>query len=167
MSLRFDANRKGSFPRRGRTNPNTARKLFSATVGTYPYRAAPKPPADKAALSGSGTPLKLARVSGHKKGRSQSPPRPSPLFSPGFVHEMFRWAYPVGMSTKHVRTTGDLARFGCALKVECAHCHSARTLSAMAAVKALGMVPLQAVARRFRCLRCGMKQARVVVLPPV
>jgi len=71
------------------------------------------------------------------------------------------------MSTKHVRTTGDLIRFGCALKVECTHCRSSRTLSATAAVKGLGLVQLGGVARRFRCLRCGMKAARVEVLPPV
>ena len=68
---------------------------------------------------------------------------------------------------KHVRTTGDLIRFGCALKVECMHCHSARTLSATSAVRGLGLVELRGVARRFRCLRCGMKVARIVVLDPV
>jgi len=71
------------------------------------------------------------------------------------------------MSTKHVRTTADLIRFGCALKVECTHCQSSRTLSANAAVKGLGLVELRGASRRFRCLRCGMKQARIVVLPPV
>jgi hypothetical protein len=71
------------------------------------------------------------------------------------------------MSTKHVRTTGHLIRFGCALKVECTHCRSARTLSGAAAVKGLGLVALKGAARRFRCLRCGMKTARVEVLPPI
>jgi hypothetical protein len=71
------------------------------------------------------------------------------------------------MSTKQVRTTGDLIRFGCALKVECTHCHSARTLSGNAAVKALGLVNLRGLSRRFRCIRCGMKAAKIVVLPPV
>lgn len=71
------------------------------------------------------------------------------------------------MSTKHVRTTGDLIRFRCALKVECTHCHSARTLSGSSAVKGLGIVPLSGLSRRFRCIRCGFKQARIVVLPPV
>jgi hypothetical protein len=80
---------------------------------------------------------------------------------------MFLSPYCGGMSTKHVRTTGDLIRFGCALKVECTHCLSARTLSANAAVKGLGLVDLRGTSRRFRCLRCGMKSARIVVLPPV
>jgi hypothetical protein len=71
------------------------------------------------------------------------------------------------MSTKHVRTTGDLIRFGCALKVECCHCGSSRTFSASAAVKGLGSRELRGSARRFRCLRCGFKQARLTVLPPV
>ena len=71
------------------------------------------------------------------------------------------------MSTKHVRNTGDLMRFGCALKVECTHCHASRTLSANAAVKGLGLIHLRGASRRFRCLLCGMKAARIVVLPPV
>jgi hypothetical protein len=71
------------------------------------------------------------------------------------------------MSTKHVRTTGDLIRFRCALKVDCTHCSSSRTLSANAAVKGLGLVELRGGARRFRCLRCGMKAAKLTVLPPV
>jgi hypothetical protein len=71
------------------------------------------------------------------------------------------------MSTKHVRTTGDLVRFGCALRIDCGHCRSTRTLSATAACRGLGMIDLKGVSRRFRCLRCGFKQARVMVLPPV
>lgn len=71
------------------------------------------------------------------------------------------------MSTKHVRTTGDLIRFGCALKIECTHCRSTRTLSANGAAKALGLVELRGAATRFRCTRCGMKCAKIVVLPPV
>jgi hypothetical protein len=82
------------------------------------------------------------------------------------VHESFRSAYRRGMSTKHVRTTGDLARFGCVLKVDCCHCGSSRTLSANGAVKGLGLVPIKGTAKRFRCIRCGMKKARVSVLPP-
>lgn len=71
------------------------------------------------------------------------------------------------MSTKHVRTTGDLVRFGCALKIDCGHCHASRTLSANAAVKGLGLAELRGAGRRFRCLRCGMKAARLTVLPSV
>jgi hypothetical protein len=71
------------------------------------------------------------------------------------------------MSTKHVRTTGDLIRFGCALRIECTNCQSTRTLSANAAVKGLGLAEIRGVSRRFRCIRCGMKAAKIVVLPPV
>ena len=71
------------------------------------------------------------------------------------------------MSTKHVRTTGDLVRFNCALKVECTFCHSAHTLTALAAVDRLGVVNMRGLSARFRCSRCGMKQAKVSVLPPV
>jgi hypothetical protein len=34
-------------------------------------------------------------------------------------------------------------------------------------VKGLGLVAIKGVAKRFRCMRCGVKQARVAVLPPV
>jgi len=70
------------------------------------------------------------------------------------------------MSTKHVETASDLARFRCSLKVECCHCGNARTLSGMTALKALGNAPLRGASRRFRCLRCGFKQARITVLSP-
>jgi ribosomal protein L44E len=66
-----------------------------------------------------------------------------------------------------VRTTGDLVRFGCALRVECTYCHSSRTLSGAAAVASLRLVELGNVAKRFRCTRCGMKAAKIMVLPPV
>jgi hypothetical protein len=71
------------------------------------------------------------------------------------------------MSTKHVRTTGDILRFGCSLKVECTFCGNARTLDAKETILALGNWPLEGVSRRFRCRRCGYKQARARVLDPV
>jgi hypothetical protein len=98
---------------------------------------------------------------------SCEPAKLSPISTGGFVHLPFSGGYRERMSTKHVRTTADLIRFGCALKVECTHCQSTRTLSANAAAKGLGLVDLKGVSRRFRCLRCGMKAARIVVLPPV
>ena len=70
------------------------------------------------------------------------------------------------MSTKHVRTTGDLLRFGCSLKIECCFCGHLHVLSPRAAVKALGNAPLRGVSRRFRCLSCGFKQARIQFLSP-
>jgi hypothetical protein len=71
------------------------------------------------------------------------------------------------VSTKHVRTTGDLMRFRCSRKVECTFCGNARVSDAAAAYMALGNWPLEGVSRRFRCERCGYKQARTRVLDPV
>lgn len=71
------------------------------------------------------------------------------------------------MSTKHIRTAADLVRFGAALKVDCTNCGSARTIDGTAVVKAVGAGSLTGLDRRFRCQRCGMKQAKVTVLPPV
>jgi hypothetical protein len=91
----------------------------------------------------------------------------SPISTVEDVHESFSSEYVGWMSTKHVRSTADLVRFGCALKVECTHCSATRTLTAEAAAKGLGKVELRCAAKRFRCLRCGMKAAKIVVLPPV
>jgi hypothetical protein len=71
------------------------------------------------------------------------------------------------MSTEHVRTTADLVRFGCGLQVECCHCGTSGTFDAAEAVTDAGHVELRWLARRFRCLRCGLKRARLTVLPPV
>ena len=71
------------------------------------------------------------------------------------------------MSTKHIRTTGDVVRFGCALLVECTHCHNTRTFDAKAVLLAFGNWPLKGIAQRCRCTRCGFKQARARVLNPL
>ena len=71
------------------------------------------------------------------------------------------------MSTKHVDTAADLARYGCSLKIECGGCGAARTLSAVEVVKLGGAGQLEAIRARLKCARCGMKQAQLVVLPPV
>ena len=71
------------------------------------------------------------------------------------------------MSTKHVRTTGEILRFNCSLKVDCTDCGNSRVFEAQKAGRALGNWPLKEMSRRFRCKRCGFKQATARVLPPV
>ena len=71
------------------------------------------------------------------------------------------------MSTKHVRTAGDLVRFGCALRIECNHCAAANTMSAREVVGRCGTGDLEAIRRRLKCARCGKKAARLTALPPV
>ncbi len=71
------------------------------------------------------------------------------------------------MSTKHVRTAADLARYGCSLKVECGGCGAARTLNAVEVVQRCGPGDLSAIRERLKCERCGMKAAQLVILPPV
>jgi hypothetical protein len=58
------------------------------------------------------------------------------------VLESFSSAYAPGMSTKHIRTTGDLMRFDAALKVTCRSCGAARTFNAVDAVMTFGNIPL-------------------------
>ena len=71
------------------------------------------------------------------------------------------------MSTKHVRTGGDVLRFGCSVKVSCGHCGSARTFAAFDWVMAAGGKSLEGARRRLKCARCGKKEGRVMVLGPV
>jgi len=42
------------------------------------------------------------------------------------------------MSTKHIRTAADLARFGAGLKIECSGCGNARTMDGFDAVRRCG-----------------------------
>ncbi len=71
------------------------------------------------------------------------------------------------MSTKHVDTAADLARYACSLKMQCGGCGAARTLSAVEVVKLCGPGQLSAIRERLKCGRCGMKEAQLTVLPPV
>jgi hypothetical protein len=74
---------------------------------------------------------------------------------------------PTRVSTEHVRTTGDLLRFGAAFKVTCRDCGSAKTFSAKAAVMAFGNVPVWHTEERLKCSRCRKRSAKVEVLSPV
>jgi len=72
------------------------------------------------------------------------------------------------MSTKHVRTPADLARFGCSLKITCMACGAANTMSAVEVVTRCGAnASLDKLRTRFKCRRCRMNVAKLVVLPPV
>jgi hypothetical protein len=70
------------------------------------------------------------------------------------------------MSFKHVRTAGDLARFKCALKVECERCMNAVTLTGFDVAKVIGTQDFRHLQRRLKCSLCGVKEARLTVLTP-
>lgn len=69
------------------------------------------------------------------------------------------------MSTKHVRTGGDVLRFGCSVRVACGSCGSVKTFAAMDWVMAAGGGSLEAARRRLKCGKCGKKAARVSAMP--
>jgi hypothetical protein len=71
------------------------------------------------------------------------------------------------MSTKHIRSTTDLVRFGASLKIECGNCGAARTRTGAEMARACGSVTLRSVAARLKCERCGEKSARMAILPRV
>ena len=63
------------------------------------------------------------------------------------------------MSTKHVRTTGDLVRFGLKLMIECSQCGSTNVLTGAETVQLGGMTNLASLQRRLRCNQCGERAA--------
>ena len=71
------------------------------------------------------------------------------------------------MSTKHIRTTADLVRFGAGLRIECGDCGSARTVDGFEAGRLAGLARLSDLGRRLKCGRCGAKNAKLIILPPV
>jgi hypothetical protein len=72
------------------------------------------------------------------------------------------------MSTKHVRTIGDVFRFKCGLKVECRRCSYTQTFDGAYLVSWLGdgRLSLQTLQHRLKCSKCSAKNAKMVVLSP-
>ncbi|GAA4714901.1 hypothetical protein GCM10023325_08700 [Sphingomonas lutea] len=70
------------------------------------------------------------------------------------------------MSTKHVRTSADLVRFKCALRIECDGCGNAKTLDGFEVAKQLGTGTLAEIQIRLKCSLCGRKGAKLAVLSP-
>jgi len=70
------------------------------------------------------------------------------------------------MSTKHIRTIADLARFGAGLRIECGGCGNARTVDGIEMAKLLGTGDLRQMTARLKCARCGVKEARLILLSP-
>jgi len=71
------------------------------------------------------------------------------------------------MSTKHIRTVSDLVRFGAGLKIECGDCGASRTLGGYDVAKVGGCGRLDDFERRCKCSRCGRKNAKLMILPPL
>ena len=71
------------------------------------------------------------------------------------------------MSFKKIATAGDLMRFRCSLRIECGFCHAASTLTALEVILRCGNGDLAKIKRRFKCSRCGRKEAQLVVLDPL
>lgn len=82
------------------------------------------------------------------------------------VHESFSRLYAAEMSTKHVRTAADLARFKCALKIECANCGNSNTMDGFDVAKAYGTKSFAEIRPRMKCSRCGVKDAALTILAP-
>lgn len=71
------------------------------------------------------------------------------------------------MSTKHIRNGADLVRFRAGLKIECGNCGSAKTLSGVESCKIGGGRSLAELRPRLRCERCGARDAKLTILPPL
>lgn len=70
------------------------------------------------------------------------------------------------MSTKHIRTAGDLVRFKTALKITCDRCGNSNTMTGVDVVKAFGTMELARLTRRLKCSLCGARDATLAVLSP-
>lgn len=72
------------------------------------------------------------------------------------------------MSTKHVRTIGDVWRFKCGLKVSCRRCFNTRTFDGPSICSRLknSQIGIAELQKRLRCSRCGARDADAVVLTP-
>lgn len=82
------------------------------------------------------------------------------------AHESFSWLYAAGMSTKHVRTATDLARFKCALKIECGSCGNSTTMNGFDVAKTYGTKTFAEIRPRMKCSRCDLKEALLTILSP-
>jgi ribosomal protein L37AE/L43A len=71
------------------------------------------------------------------------------------------------MSYKHVGTAADLVRYGASLRIECTACGAASTMSGAEVATRCGSGSLERIRTRLKCDRCGMKEAKLAVLPPV
>ena len=80
--------------------------------------------------------------------------------------ESFLSGHGANMSTKHVRSAADLARFECALAIECDACDNSRTLNGFDVAKRHGTKPFAEIQQRMKCSLSEAKDARLTVLSP-
>jgi ribosomal protein L37E len=71
------------------------------------------------------------------------------------------------MSTKHVRTVSDVLRFGAGIRIDCTHCGFSKSLTGRELGMLAGATSLVSLKSRLRCSRCGMKSAKLAILPPI
>ena len=71
------------------------------------------------------------------------------------------------MSTKNLRTVADHVRFEGGLRIECGSCGNAKTVDGFALARSLGTGDLHETSRRLVCFQCGVKDARLTLLPPM
>jgi hypothetical protein len=83
------------------------------------------------------------------------------------VLESFRASYRAAVSTKHIRTVADLCRFGAGIRIDCGFCGASRTMDGFELATHCGSIPLAKIRPRLKCSRCGKKEARLAVLPPL
>ena len=69
--------------------------------------------------------------------------------------------YRCEMSTKHVRTTGDLVRFGLKLTIECGQCASTNVVTAAELAQLGARTPIASLQRRLRCSQCDARAAKL------
>ena len=71
------------------------------------------------------------------------------------------------MSFKRVDTAADLVRYAASLRIECTACGAASTMSGTEVAQRCGTGSLERIRARLKCQRCGTREAKLAVLPPV
>lgn len=70
------------------------------------------------------------------------------------------------MSTKHVRSAIDLARFNAGLEIRCGGCGHAEVFSGMDIAQVFGTAPIASFRGRLKCSKCAAKRVTVSVIDP-
>lgn len=71
------------------------------------------------------------------------------------------------MSTKHVRTVSDVLRFGAGIRIDCTQCGFSKCLNGRELGLLAGATSLARLTKRLRCTRCGLRSAKIAILPPI
>lgn len=76
-----------------------------------------------------------------------------------------KWSIQSRVSTKHIRTLGDVSRFRHRVRITCGVCDKVSVVDPMALLRTVpSNLPLDALSRKLRCSTCGQRNAKVEIV---